>query len=1245
VNVTPVNDAPGFSSSSALNSIAEDQFNNSGTLISQLVATSIVDPDAGAQKGIAVRSVDTTKGSWEYTLDGTNWFNVGAVSINNALLLPSDATTAIRFVPNPDFNGSSGLMTYRAWDQTSGSAGGYADITVSGGTTAFSSQENGTSVSVSPVNDAPVGIDNSYHCHRRHRLCTFTLSDFGFTDVENHGLLRVIFTTLPTSGNLLYAGNPITVAGSTVTRADIQAGIVTYSPATNANGNNLTSFTFQIQDDGGTANGGVDTDPSPNTITVNVSAVNDAPIFTTLNLTISEGASVVLSSSNINTIDYDNSAVELIYSASSITNGRFEYVANPNVAITSFSQADINNGLVKFVHDGSESAPNFQLIVTDGSLNGGPFSPLMNFTNVNDAPLVTAPTGPLSATEDLWLAIEGTGFSFTDVDAGTGILRMTLNVTQGYVSVGLGDSGAWIVSGNASDTVVLEGDSTALNNLITGASTGFVRYVPNVDEPNATTTFTVTVNDQGNTGIDPGLTGDESSEEHSASVLINVTAVNDAPVGIDKSIAVTEDIAYTFTLADFAFSDVENHGLLRVIFTTLPTSGNLLYAGNPITVAGSTVTRADIQSGIVTYSPATNANGNNLTSFTFQIQDDGGTANGGVDTDPSPNTITINVSPVNDAPVTTPVTLTSIAEDSGPRLITQAELLVNASDVEGDSLTATNLAISAGNGSLVDNGDGTWTYTPALNDNTSVSLSYNVTDGSLAVAGSASLDITPVNDAGTFGGDVSATTNEDTATTGTVTFVDTADGFTTPNFTINTAATNGTATINAAGNWTYTPNANFNGADSFTVQVIDDDGHVETQVIAISVTAVNDAPILNNSVTFSLTSITEDDLDNLGNTVAEILASTEGISVTDVDGPEAQQGIAIRTLDSGNGTWQYSLDGGSSWQNIGNVLNGNALLLRDIDLVRFLPNGVNGTNASFTFRAWDQTSGVAGTKVSTASGFNGGTTAISNAIGTAKIIVISVNDAPTSTPVTLSPITEDSGARLITQAELLANANDVDGPSLTATDLSISSGLGTLQDNDDGTWTYTPALNDDSEVIFSYIITDGSLSLTNTASLDITPVNDAGTFGGDVSATTNEDTATTGTVTFVDTADGFTTPNFTINTAATNGTATINAAGNWTYTPNANFNGADSFTVQVIDDDGHVETQVIAISVTAVNDAGTFGGDVSATTNEDTATTGTVTFVDTADGFTTPNFTINTAATNGTATINAAGNWTYTPIC
>ena len=80
---------------------------------------------------------------------------------------------------------------------------------------------------------------------------------------------------------------------------------------------------------------------------------------------------------------------------------------------------------------------------------------------------------------------------------------------------------------------------------------------------------------------------------------------------------------------------------------------------------------------------------------------------------------TLDITPVNDAPTTTPVTLAAIAEDSGARLITQAELLANATDVDGagahrhrpgDQRRAT--------AALVDNGNGTWSYTPALNDDT-----------------------------------------------------------------------------------------------------------------------------------------------------------------------------------------------------------------------------------------------------------------------------------------------------------------------------------------------------------------------------------------------------------------------------------------------------------------------------------------------------------------------------------------------
>src|SRR6185503_17413117 len=90
---------------------------------------------------------------------------------------------------------------------------------------------------------------------------------------------------------------------------------------------------------------------------------------------------------------------------------------------------------------------------------------------------------------------------------------------------------------------------------------------------------------------------------------------------------------------------------------------------------------------------------------------------------------TLDLIPVNDAPTTSPVTLAPLAEDGAPRLITNAELVANALDLDGDALTATGLAISSGAGTLVDNGNGTWTYTPAANDMSSVSFSYTVADG------------------------------------------------------------------------------------------------------------------------------------------------------------------------------------------------------------------------------------------------------------------------------------------------------------------------------------------------------------------------------------------------------------------------------------------------------------------------------------------------------------------------------------
>lgn len=168
---------------------------------------------------------------------------------------------------------------------------------------------------------------------------------------------------------------------------------------------------------------------------------------------------------------------------------------------------------------------------------------------------------------------------------------------------------------------------------------------------------------------------------------------------------------------------------------------------------------------------------------------------------------------------------------------------------------------------------------------------------------------------------------------------------------------------------------------------------VATETASILVRPVNDAPVLDNSGTLSLAPIDEDDIYSGGTTVADLIASAGGQRITDVDAG-ALQGIAIIGLNSAYGTWQYSLDGGLTWLNIGSVSAANALLLRDTDLIRFQPDpDWNGSVLDgLRFRAWDQTSGAAGEYADTA--LNGGTTAFSTAAAVAGIVVQPVNDPP-----------------------------------------------------------------------------------------------------------------------------------------------------------------------------------------------------------------------------------------------------------
>ena len=125
--------------------------------------------------------------------------------------------------------------------------------------------------------------------------------------------------------------------------------------------------------------------------------------------------------------------------------------------------------------------------------------------------------------------------------------------------------------------------------------------------------------------------------------------VNHAPTGADKTVTIAEDGSRTFAASDFGFSDSDGNTLQAVIITTLPAVGTLKL-NNVDVKLNQSIAAADL--GQLVYAPAANANGTGYASFGFKVQDNGGTENGGVDTS-AEKTLTINVTPVNDAPIVT----------------------------------------------------------------------------------------------------------------------------------------------------------------------------------------------------------------------------------------------------------------------------------------------------------------------------------------------------------------------------------------------------------------------------------------------------------------------------------------------------------------------------------------------------------------------------------------------------------------
>ena len=283
--------------------------------------------------------------------------------------------------------------------------------------------------------------------------------------------------------------------------------------------------------------------------------------------------------------------------------------------------------------------------------------------------------------------------------------------------------------------------------------------------------------------------------------------------------------------------------LASVTIGSLPGNGALLLAGQSVAL-GTVVSAAAIANGDLTFTPQANANGIGYSSLGFQVQDNGGTSDGGIDLDPIPNAITFNVTPVNDAPVAAADSY-STNEDT-PLVVAAAGVLANDTDVEGDSLSAV-LATGPSNGIVTLNGDGSFTYTPNANFNGSDSFSYKANDGSLdSGVATVSITVSAVNDAPVATAE-SYSTNEDTplvvAAAGVLANDTDVDGDSL-SVVLATGPSNGIVTLNGDGSFTYTPNVNFFGSDSFTYKA--NDGSLDSGVATVSITVdpINDAPTL-----------------------------------------------------------------------------------------------------------------------------------------------------------------------------------------------------------------------------------------------------------------------------------------------------------------------------------------------------------------------------------------------------------------
>jgi large repetitive protein len=972
------------------------------------------------------------------------------------------------------------------------------------------------SFSLAAVNDPLIGSptvvlstgteDSSYIVTAAQLLAGF--SDADTTDVVTLANLTVNHGTVVNNGN----------------------GTYTVTPTVDYNG--LVTLTYDVTSGSDTITG--------QTQSFNLSAVNDAPVVqSSKTITLLEDAAPTLLNIAAPT-DVDSPVLTITVTGLPTASIGKVYLANGTTLVTNgqvLTSTQLTGLVFKSVTNANGNAGDFTYSVSDGT-NTTSQAVSFAITAVNDAPLLNKLASPVLNTvaEDV-LPVNGSttgstlissilqkatglnNFSDPDADNPGGIAIVNIS-NQGTLYFSTNNGTSWIaaVGINPANALVV-----GINDRILFAPT--VNYNGNISDAISFKSWDGhgSYTSGGYVDVSSITSSPAHSVEHAFSLTIDtaaltVTAVNDAPtVQANKSLTVQEDTLASLGIT--APADVD--GSVPTITVTGVPDGSIghVYLANGTTLVtnGQILTAAEL-TGLV-FNPVSNANGA-AGAFSYSVSDGTLTAS---------QSISLAVTAVNDPLTGTPTATLAPGTEDSPYIVTTAQLLAGFSDPDtGDAINPDSIGlgtITSSSGMIVNNGNGTYTITPGLDHNGPVTLTYSVISGSDTISSSKSFSLTAVNDAPVVDASKSLNVLEDTITPlGIVapTDVDNANlAITVTGLPINgllyladqeTVVNNGDIlTGQQLAGLVFLPDPNFYGTGGTFSYSVSDGTLTASSSVALSISSVNDAPVLGTIASPTLTNIVEDaaaPVGAIGNKVSSIIQIGSGLANFADPDATLPAGIAVTGVNS-NGTLYYSTNNGTSWNTATGLSDSNALVLGVAARVFFKPNAnFNGSvSNALTFRAWDGFSSANGAFVNTTTDL---TKTFSTDSDTVSINIVGVNDAPMANNDTL---TVSNLNATIAAASLLANDTDPDvGDVLKVVSINSLNGSAVLNNNgtptnfSDDFVSYTPAIGYGYSTTdtLTYVVQD-STGLSAQATVSLTA--DISAYQG-----TNSDNTINGTV-------------------------------------------------------------------------------------------------------------------------------------